>query len=407
MVGLIWSVLVFKTQRSTVELRSGHAVPHPFHQYRSRFHHQLQLKLPRGGPFTILQFNANGIGNKQVKLGEFLVRHNVNVAVIQESKLTLNCRTPNIQNFTTVRKHRHQCQGGGLLTLIHESINFSRKPDSPDTLADPHLEELTITAKLGNTDLINTNVYIPPANSCTGGYNPYLNSSDDEDGRSRTGRLQCSPLIVTKSSTESRGTMLESMVSGSNSGILNWESPTRLPGNANPSSPDVSIASAFLITSTNWQTKTNLSSDHLPILISLQMDVTINPIQHRSSINLQRENYYRYSREIADKLSEKGFQTNCQKGGNIVHAIILKASSHQIPSGRHRLHTEPVPTEILEKMRARDDLRSRDSTSPVLPEMNDEITRIKNEHKRQKWRQFVETLDHETNLTKLGKLSRL
>ena len=52
-------------------------------------------------------------------------------------------------------------------------------------------------------------------------------------------------------------------------------------------------------------------------------------------------------------------------------------------------------------MRARDDLRSRDSTSPALPEMNDEITRITNEHKRQKWRQFVETLDHKTDHTKL------
>ena len=84
-----------------------------------------------------------------------------------------------------------------------------------------------------------------------------------------------------------------------------------------------------------------------------------------------------------------------------MRAVILKAASHHIPSGRHRINTEPVPTEILEKMRARDDLRSRDPTSPALPEMNDEITRTTNEHKRQKWRQFVETLDHKTDPTKL------
>ena len=128
-------------------------------------------KASDGDPFTILQFNTNGIGNKQVELGDFLERHKVKVAVIQESKRTLNSRTPNIQNFTTVRKDRDQGQEGGLLALIHKSINFSRRPD---TLADPHLEELTITAKLGKTDLITTNVYIPPASSCTGGYNPSL-----------------------------------------------------------------------------------------------------------------------------------------------------------------------------------------------------------------------------------------
>ena len=110
-------------------------------------------KASDGGPFTILQFNANGIGNKQVE-------HKVKMVVIQESKLTLNSRTPNIQNFPTVRKVRDQDQGGDLLTLIHKSINFSRRPYSPDTLTDLHLEELTITAKLGNTDLIITNVYI-------------------------------------------------------------------------------------------------------------------------------------------------------------------------------------------------------------------------------------------------------
>ena len=134
----------------------------------------ITTKASDGDPFHILQFNANGIGNKQVELGRFLERHKVKVAVIQESNFTLNSRTPNIQNLTIVRKDRHQGQGGGLLTLIHKSINFSRETDSPDTLADPHLEELTITAKLGNTDLIITNVY----------------------GHPHTGRFQCSPLIV-------------------------------------------------------------------------------------------------------------------------------------------------------------------------------------------------------------------
>ena len=173
------------------------------------------------------------------------------------------------------------------------------------------------------------------------------------------------------SSTDSRGTMLESMVCGSNFGILNWDSPTRLPSNASTTSPDVSLASASLSTSNNWQRKKNPGSDHLPILISLQMYVTINQIQHHSSINLNRANWDRDRREIEDKLSIRRLPANCQKGEKILRAIILKASSHHIPSGRHRLNTEPVPTEILEKMRARDDLRSRDYTSPTLQDMID------------------------------------
>ena len=112
-------------------------------------------------------------------------------------------------------------------------------------------------------------------------------------------------------------------------------------------------------------------------------------------------NWDRYSREIGDKLSKRRLPTDCQKGEKILRAIILKSASHHIPSGRHRINTEPVPTEILEKMRARDDLRSRDPTSPALPEMTMRSPEQKNEHKRQKWRQFVDTLDHKTDPTKL------
>ena len=73
--------------------------------------------------------------------------------------------------------------------------------------------------------------------------------------------------------------------------------------------------------------------------------------------------------------------------------MIPKAASYHIPSGRHRLNTESVPALILKKMRARDDLRSRDPTLPALQQMNNEITKTTNEHRRQTWRQFMETLD--------------
>ena len=101
--------------------------------------------------FNILQWNANGIGNKQTELSIFLEAHNVNVAAIQESKLTTKSRSPNIN--------------------AHHSLWHS-----------------------GTTD--------------------------------------------------SRGNQLVDSASISSFAVLNTASPTRLPGNADPSSPDVSLASA-------------------------------------------------------------------------------------------------------------------------------------------------------------------
>ena len=92
------------------------------------------------------------------------------MAVIQESKLSLKSKNPCIQNYTTVRKDLSHGQGRGLLIFIHRSITFSKQPSSPESLSDPHLEELSIKAELGNTKLIISNVYIPPASSCSNGY---------------------------------------------------------------------------------------------------------------------------------------------------------------------------------------------------------------------------------------------
>ena len=71
-------------------------------------------------------------------------------------------------------------------------------------------------------------------------------------------------------------------------------------------------------------------------------------------------------------------------------------TSHHIPTGHHRLHEEAVPAEILNVMNRRDDLRKRDPTSPELPRMNKTIQNHICVHKRQIWRDFVETMDQKT-----------
>ena len=161
-------------------------------------------KASDGDPFTILQFNTNGIGNKQVELGDFLERHRVKVGVIQESKLTLNSRTPNIQNFTTVRKDRDQGQGGGLLTMIHKSINFTRY-SSRSSFGRVHYYSQAGKHRHDHYQHKHT-----PSKLLHRRIQSISGSSDDDDGHPHTGRLQRSPLIVVF-----KFYRYESMVSGS------------------------------------------------------------------------------------------------------------------------------------------------------------------------------------------------
>ena len=316
--------------------------------------------------FNVLQFHVNGIGNKLTELGVVLERNKVKVAVIQESKLSSKSKNPCIRNYTTARKDRLHGHGGGLLVFIDELITFSKPPSSPEALSHPHLEELTIKADIGNTKSIISNIYIPPASSCSNGY------------QSSIEHLLTTPdtLIIDdfnahlpswySRSTDTRGKRIDGSFNGSNFSILNRDSPTRVPPNAEPSSQDVSLASNSLITSCSWQTLSTLSSDHLPILIRLHMKTTSTPGLRRTYINPKKADWDRYRQEVETALSKRSLPTDCQRDEKIFRTVLLKAASHHIPTGRHRLHEEPVPAEILDVMTKRDDLRKRDPTSPEL-----------------------------------------
>ena len=190
-------------------------------------------------------------------------------------------------------------------------------------------------------------------------------------------------------------------INGYDHGILNWDTPTRVPPNAEPSSPDVSLASASLITSCSWTTLSTLSSDHLPILIRLQMKLTLKPGLRHTYVNLKKANWDRYRLEVDAAPSKRSLPTDCQRDEKILRTILLKAASHHIPTGRHRLLEEPVPAERLDVMTRRDDLRKRDRTLPELPRLNKDIQKRICEHKRRQLRDFVENMGHKTNITKL------
>ena len=268
---------------------------------------------PKDDTFNILQFNANGIDNK-LSVGTLSGEtNNVKVAAIQESKFTSKSRNPHIQNFTTVRRDRLQGQGGGLLIFIHKSINFHQQPQSPETLSDLHLEELTISAKLGNIELIISNIYIPPTSSCTAGYQPSIDHLMTTPYTLVLGDFNAHHSSWHATSTDTREKNLADAICNTDFNILNWDIPTRLPSNIAPSLPDVSLTSSSLIVSTSWNTITTLGSDHLPILIKLQTIVSVTPTSHRTYINLKKANWARFTHETEDELSNRLLPSDCQK----------------------------------------------------------------------------------------------
>ena len=107
----------------------------------------------------------------------------------------------------------------------------------------------------------------------------------------------------------------------------------------------------------------------------------------RTYVNLKKEDWDRY-RQVETALSKRSLPTDCQRDEKIFRTVLLNAALHHIPTGRHRLHEEPVPAEIIDVMTRRDDLRKRDPTSPELPRLNYDIQYRIYAHKRQTWGDF-------------------
>ena len=245
--------------------------------------------------FNVPQLNANGIGNKLTELGVVLERNKVKVVVIQKSKLSSKSENPCIRNYTTVRKDWPHGHGGGW---------------SPEALSDPHMEELTIKADIGNTKFIISNIYIPPASSCSNGYQSSIEHLLTTPDNLILGDFNAHHPSWYSRSTDTRGTRMDDSINGSDYGILNYDSPTRDPPNAAPSSLDVSLASTSLITSCSWQTLSTISSDHLPILIRLQTKTTTIPCLRRTYVNLKKANWDSCIQEVEAALSKHSLPTD-------------------------------------------------------------------------------------------------
>jgi hypothetical protein len=110
----------------------------------------------------IVQININGISNKSHELNDFVKTHDVDILLVQETKLNPDSKTPLIQNFSAIRKDRTSNKGGGLITYVKTNITFS-DIKVPLQLNDNFIEVQNIKIHLDNTKFINlVNLYIAP-----------------------------------------------------------------------------------------------------------------------------------------------------------------------------------------------------------------------------------------------------
>ena len=200
---------------------------------------------------------------KHEELLHYLEKHDIDIAVIQETKFTSKTKMKATPNYELVRKDRGgDIKGGGVAFLVRHNIPFQRE-STPNQLNDNVLELLTISVNNDNdSPLFLRNVYIPPASSCAPGYSPPLANLTNGLGNTFLilGDFNAHHhLWNSEDNEDTRGQAIAQWINDSEIGILNENTPTRVT-ESSCTSPDLSLASFDCLPTCQWSTQTSLGS---------------------------------------------------------------------------------------------------------------------------------------------------
>ena len=173
--------------------------------------------------------------------------------------------------------------------LIKDMIPFVDDMAALPQSADPHLEQQGILITMTNRQQLH--IYIPPRISCSAGHNESI------------AHLLCNnemSLIIgdisvhhsrwnTNTNEDERGEKQADKIEAADYTILNENEATRLPTNGRSTSPDISLTSNDIALQSDWSVSTSLVSDHLPIHITVNSEVSTIDWPWRTYFNFQRK----------------------------------------------------------------------------------------------------------------------
>ena len=218
----------------------------------------------------ILQWNADGINTKIHELRERCKDLDLDIVLIQESKLRDDQKAdPQIPGYATIRVDRKNRQGGGLISFVRKSVSFERNTDE----CKNGTEVSTFSVKMSKKKWIKiSNIYCPPDSQAHEDLRLASEIIPAETDSLIGGDFNGHSLLWP---TDDRGTEMEDWAISKDLIVLNDGSPTRVnKATGNESTPDVTLCGRAWNNKTTWRVEDPIgSSDHTPILVEVHTKV--------------------------------------------------------------------------------------------------------------------------------------
>jgi hypothetical protein len=335
---------------------------------------------------------------------------NLDILVIQETKLKMTSKTPTLLNYSPIRTDRTHRIGGGLMTYIKNDIIFTNLKIPPNI--NTQATELQIVKiHLSNKKHLHiANIYIPPRDQNNPNIdNDITNCLDYVTSLTNTiitADVNAHHMAWYSPTDDHRGHLIADIIDNSNHLILNKDTPTRIPAiNQQPTSPDITTVTDHLHRHITWSTVPGLTSDHKPILIELNTKTKYKLVQLRQTYtNYKRANWTEYTKQIEDDLTDVPPPNDVHTANKILTNLILRADRHHIPKGRINNKIKLLPQEIRNSIKTRNRIRTTDPHDERLHRLNLEIDRDIENYKTDIWKEHLEgAWDHRQNTNTLWK----
>lgn len=339
-------------------------------------------------PINIGSWNACGLRHNVQELRHYVEKHNIHIMTINETKLTPDIKIK-IKNFNILRRDR-TAHGGGVAILIKNNIPYI----TVDVQNRTSIEHLAIK-------LIN-NIFIVAA------YNNPRNIFTDLDLKTLTdigtktliiGDLNARHHTWKNHITNTNGRTLYKHITDKNMIVLHTEEPTHFPhNNATPTYIDI-VINKNVNKITKLTTHTELTSDHNPIMFTLNDQHTDNTTTKCTSY--KTTDWVKFRKTLNNNINiNKKIKTNSDVDmalAELTSAIINTKNKHtkQIKINFSKLD---LSQEIKNLIKARNALRRLDhrrviqTIKPDINKLNKVIRQKIRQQLNQQWEDTLKSL---------------
>ena len=180
----------------------------------------------------------------------------------------------------------------------------------------------------------------------------------------------------TNTNEDERGEQLADKIDAADNTILNENEATRLPTNGRSTSTDISLASNDIALPSDWSFSTSLASDHLPICITINSELSTIDGPRRTYINFKKVDWAHYAEACYKYLAEVGETRTVEQAEKTISKAVNKTSGLFIPAGRNQHFKPTLPASAKSFADEQDRKRGLNPAYEMLNDINKQIKKL-------------------------------